>query len=397
MLLPKYIDGDLYSRRSKTMSSLKTQDEEFKSEEVSEGSSVEVHDEEFSSEELERMEAEVYGLTEQDSQRDVEFGHLENLREEHFTRMEMLEEDRDKNRIKYPIHEYMVDGLMPLNELHIVAGESGAGKSTWLLQMIDDWQNERPVLGRRSTWYPYVIFVQDRTKAGVFRTLERMRLNPKAFPVQSALEGGDLSLAAKIKDFKRKNPDVRIIFVEGLHVGLEDSNDYGKTSTAIRELIALCQTEKLTIVATTHMSKDNARKRNSGRGAVLGSSAAPAMSEANILLNKQKNGTIKLTAHGRNEVEIVRFYRWGTEEMSGRLIECEGDKEQSPMVEFLQNSKARFRREDVVEFFTKKELSPSSADRAIKKAKEKGWIVNCVDEKTGKEQLGHYRKAEEKE
>jgi hypothetical protein len=355
------------------------------------------HLQEFSNEELDRMEAEVYGISEEDYRRDEEFAKLEIIREAHFARMQQLENEAKKGKIKYPQHEYMVEGLMPLNELHIIAGESGAGKSTWLLQMIDDWQNERPILGRKSTWHPYVIFVQDRTKAGVFRTLERMRLNPKAFPVQSAIEGGDGSLASKIKIFKKENPEARVIFVEGLHVGLEDSSDYGATSKAIRELIALCQSEKLTIVATTHMSKDNARRRNSGRGAVLGSSAAPAMSEANILLNKQKNGKIKLTAHARNEPEITFHYMWGTDELSGRLVECEGDKDPSPMDQFLNELDCEtFKREDVVSYFAKKKFSPSSADRALKKAKEEGCIINCVDEKSGKLQAGRYQKIQAK-
>src|SRR5215469_11626302 len=96
------------------------------------------HDEdlrEFSSEELERMEAEAYDLAEEEAERAEEFARLEIIRDTHFARMKQLEKDARRRKIAYPLHEYMVDGLMPLNELHIIAGESGAGKSTWLLQM----------------------------------------------------------------------------------------------------------------------------------------------------------------------------------------------------------------------------------------------------------------------
>lgn len=173
-----------------------------------------------------------------------EFGQLEILREEHFSNLRQYDREVEKRTVRYPWHEYMVDDLLPLNELHIIAGESGAGKSTWLFQMIDDWQHERPIFGKKSTWFPFVILVQDRTKAGVHRTLKRMNLNPSAFPVQSALEGGVMSLEAKIRAYREVNPGVRVFFVEGLHVGMEDSNDYGATSKAIRDLIALCQSKK---------------------------------------------------------------------------------------------------------------------------------------------------------
>lgn len=153
--------------------------------------------------------------------------------------------------------------------------------------------------------------------------------------------------------------------------------------------------EKITIVATTHMSKMNAASGNSGRGAALGSSAAPAMSEANILLNKRKDGKIKLTAHGRNEPEITRFYKWGDGALSGRLVETDGGEQQDPMVSYLNSLDAEtFCRNSVVEFFEKKKLSASSADRGIRKAKKEGWIESCIDAKTGKVRPGYYRKVD---
>jgi hypothetical protein len=145
------------------------------------------------------------------------------------------------------------------------------------------------------------------------------------------------------------------------------------------------------------MSKENARRRNSGRGAVLGSSAAPAMSEVNILLNKQKGGNVKLTVHGRNEPEITFHYAWGTGDFSGRLVESGSDQEQGPIIDFLKNLDGEsFKREDVVNFFVKKGLSASSADRAIKNAKDEGWIGTCIDEKSGKPQPGRFRRSSKK-
>jgi hypothetical protein len=296
----------------------------------------------------------------------------------------------------------MVADLMPLHELHIIAGESGAGKSTWLFQFIDDWQRERPILGKKSTWYPFIILVQDRTKPGVLRTLQRMGLHPKSFPVQSGIEGGRATLKQKIEACLEKNPDIKIFFVEGLHVGMDESNDYGAVSRAIRELIALCQARKITIVATTHMSKLNAADGNSGRGAILGSSAAPAMSEANILLNKMKpnkakgipDGAVKLTAHGRNEAEIVRYYRWE----AGRLVEFDPEAEKKKaqedhrFLQFLNEIGDVFTREDLVAFYERRfKLGEKAADKDRLDAQKNNWIEPCVSDQ-GKEIRGRWKR-----
>jgi hypothetical protein len=329
----------------------------------------------------------------EDKERDNEFGRLEAAREQHFAVLDTLDEEEKKKGIKYPFYEHMVDGLMPLNEVHIIAGESGAGKSTWLFQFIHDWQQEKPVLGRKSTWYPYVVFVNDRTKAGTIRTLQRLKLNPRAFPIVSTITEEDMSLAQKIKTYVKVNPLVRIIFVEGFHVGQVDGNDYGESSSSMRELNAICVKHNLTIVATTHVSKVNASNGKSDRTSIIGSNATPAMSETAFILNKvPRSDKVKLTVHPRNSRSEKFFYKWSA---GGSLIETDGDAEQDPMVSFLNKLDTEtFSREDVIEFFTKKKkLSESSGDKAIKKAKENGLIANCLDDRTGKERPGRFRKA----
>jgi HrpA-like RNA helicase len=99
-------------------------------------------------EEAARLSGEHY--SKDDMQREIEFGQMEALRERHFATLEQLGINEKKGDIQYPVYEHMVDGLMPLNEVHIIAGESGAGKSTWLFQFIHDWQQEHPVLGRKA-------------------------------------------------------------------------------------------------------------------------------------------------------------------------------------------------------------------------------------------------------
>jgi hypothetical protein len=202
----------------------------------------------------------------------------------------------------------MVEGLFPLNELHIIAGFSGGGKSTWLYNMIYDWLHKKDILGRKSNRYPFCVFINDRSKAGTLRTFERLGVNPQFYPLADKLKLPGATLAEKISGLKRQNPALRVIFVEGLQIGLADTNDYGAASVALEELNALCQNEKITVIATTHVAK--AIGENEDRSAILGSVAAGAMAETVIVMKPIKGGLVKQIIHPRNEAKIELFYRW---------------------------------------------------------------------------------------
>ena len=334
------------------------------------------------------IEPEEEDYTREDYERELEFGQLEAAREEHF---EMLKRT-DSEQPKYPPFEYLVDGLLPLNEVHVIAGETGAGKSTWLFDnFINVWQREKPVLGRKSHWLPYVILVNDRSKAGMIRMLQRLHLHPKQFPIVSTIEGGKITLVKKIEAFHDANPDLKVVFIEGLHVGQKEGNDYGQSSEAMQELNALCQKRNLTIVATTHISKANAQLGAADRTSIIGSNATPGMCETVFVLNKQKKGgRVKLTVHPRNERAFTQLYKW-TED--GKLFEAEDAEDQDRFVTYLnQLPTDTFKTEDVVHFYDKHfKVGRDTAQKEIKRAIAAKWIEPCVDERTGKVKKGRYR------
>jgi hypothetical protein len=347
---------------------------------------------EEAAEEAARLAGEIY--TEEDDERDIEFGYMEVLRDSHFASLEVFDAQQRAKKIKYPLHEYMVEGLLPLNEVHIIAGETGAGKSTWLFDFLDTWQHEKPVFGRKSHWLPYVIFVNDRSEAGMLRTLERMGLHPKAFPIKSLLGSGNkLSLVQKIEAFHDKNPSLKIVFIEGLHVGQQEGNDYGEASAVMQQLNALCQKRKLTIIATTHVSKVNASKGATDRTSIIGSSATPGMCETVFVLRKdsKKPGRVFLTVHPRNEGTLYRAYKWTND---GRLIETDEKEEQKRIVKYLNQLETEtFKTADVEAFYEKRfKVGRDTAKKELREALDENMIARCIDDRTGKEIKGHYRK-----
>lgn len=335
------------------------------------------------------IELEEDEYTEEDYERDIEFGRLEEARDGHFS----LLDKTDKEQAKYPLFEYLVDGLLPMNEVHVIAGETGAGKSTWLFDnFISPWQHEQAVLGRRSHWYPYVVFVNDRTKAGMIRMLQRLKLNPRQFPIESTITGDDLTLFQKIEKFHDANQALKVVFIEGLHVGQKDGNDYGESSQVMQKLNALCQKRRLTVIATTHVSKANAQQGGGDRTAIIGSSATPGMCETVFVLTKQKHGRVKLTVHARNERSFSQLYKW-TEE--GKLVETDETEDQDRFVRYLnQLPTETFKTEDAVQFYKKKfDLERDTVQKEIRRALDNEWIEKLTDEK-GKVKKGHYRKVE---
>jgi hypothetical protein len=283
----------------------------------------------------------------------------------------------------------MIDGLFPLGEVHLIAGCSGGGKSTWLYRMLNDWQHERDVLGRRSTWYPFVLLINDRSRNGTLRTLQRLNLNPNLFPVESGFDfGGESAKLPEIISAVAKKRGASIVVVEGLQVGMMDSNDYAAASNALQELNRLCQEQSLTILGTTHVSKQNAEKDD--RNAVLGSVALGAMTETVVIMRPFGEGYVKQTVHPRNEAKFEKFYVWDEGDL--RETDAPGLKK-DVMADFLQQLNTEtFYRSDVIAYFESKGKSDTTADRDTKKALKTGWIAACINDRTGKAIPGSYRK-----
>src|SRR5271169_1674953 len=248
----------------------------------------------------------------------------------HFAKLKKI----DESTPVYPPQTYLLDGLLPTGEVHVLVGSSGIGKSSFLYDFINRWQHEEKIFGRKATRYPYIILSNDRSKAGIIRTLQRLGLNPKLFYIKETLgiayKGGYMpdgrtplmsDLEFIIRECVKKQPELRVVFVEGLHIGQAEGNDYGATSRSLKGLNALCQRLSLTIVGTTHTPKYTPKRgaAQSSREAILGSVANGGMIETVITFARDK-GTIKLVVIPRQEPELTFWYEWSA---GGKLVETD--------------------------------------------------------------------------
>src|SRR4051812_25576556 len=88
------------------------------------------------------------------------------------------------------IVEYLVDKLLPKYQLHLIGGPSGAGKTTWLFQQIEEWRNGRDVLGHKSNPEPFVYVACDRSIDNLEQT--RLRTGTAPFPILSLIDSEDI-------------------------------------------------------------------------------------------------------------------------------------------------------------------------------------------------------------
>ena len=120
--------------------------------------------------------------------------------------------------------DYIIEDLVPKHEVHLIAGVSGAGKTTWLFHTLLDWQKGLPVLGFKSNPVPWCYVAADRSLAAANRTMAKMAIPPGSFPMVSA-HGADKKSWDQIADVLAEM-EVEMAVVEGF-AGLLEGNGSG--------------------------------------------------------------------------------------------------------------------------------------------------------------------------
>jgi hypothetical protein len=85
--------------------------------------------------------------------------------------------------------DYLVDPIWPKREVHLLAGVTGAGKTTWLFHTLLEWEQSKPVLGMVSHPVPWAYVATDRSVAAAYRTMNAMavpRNSIKIIPAHGA-------------------------------------------------------------------------------------------------------------------------------------------------------------------------------------------------------------------
>lgn len=215
-----------------------------------------------------------------------------------------------------PPQEFLIDGILPANEVHLLAGSSGSGKTTFLFQILAQWQAGLPVLGHPSHPVPYAYLSADRSSSSVGRTLQRLGLQgqitrmvcredlPAGLTVHTALEAG-----------LTKYPDTKVFFIEGFQTLVGDrGNSYTPVAALLSSVTALCAKAGITILGVCHSPKIKTdEKFQHSREVVLGSVAWAAYSDTVITMDQdEESGVVTVKVLPRNAAKEEFRFVFGT-------------------------------------------------------------------------------------
>lgn len=153
---------------------------------------------------------------------------------------------------------YIIDGILPAHEIHLMGGPSGAGKTTLCFQMLWDIRHNEPVFGLNSHSVPMCYVACDRSKEATERTLQRMRVEVD-FPILSLVPLGiaAYNIEYVIEAALKLEPNTRLLVIDaiGSLVPGGKINDYRAVLMFLTKVSALCHKHHITILAMGHSTK----------------------------------------------------------------------------------------------------------------------------------------------
>lgn len=157
-------------------------------------------------------------------------------------------------------HPYFVEPIMPSQEIHLIYGPAGVGKTTLALQLLSEWSQANPVFDRPSTPSPFCYVACARSKRELRSHMRRLDLDPATLPHFSTL---DVFTSADNRTFDNVLhqaqsivPGLRVLFLDGLpNLCSSNGNDSGVIAAFLGSIRRVCQKEDLTIVAVALAAK----------------------------------------------------------------------------------------------------------------------------------------------
>lgn len=186
--------------------------------------------------------------------------------------------------------EFLIEGILPANEVHLLGGSSGSGKTTFTFQVfLAQWQKGEAFFGHESHPVPYVYVSLDRSRSSVTRTLERLGLANEITRIvcQEEVPEETLTVDSVVKAAIRAYPDSKLVIVEGFQLlAGEKGNGYTSVGKVLKKAARLCSAHELTIIGVCHSPK---MKLDEGfqhpREMIMGSVSWGAYSDTIITLN----------------------------------------------------------------------------------------------------------------
>lgn len=227
---------------------------------------------------------------------------------------------------------FVVQDLFPSEEVHLIAGPSGAGKTTWLFQFMAEWIDSKPLYGYQSFSSPWLYIACDRSREATYRTLERIESKLDKSRIFSLVDDHTRMVTADdlLELIKAHLPSGGVVFVDGIGslVPHGKINDYQAVKDFLIFLTRFCKRTHVTIFGTGHATKTKENERFlNPRQRILGSVAWGGFADSIVIiepkdLEDSENGEriIQVMARNAESVKIELVF-----DSTGKLVErCDG-------------------------------------------------------------------------
>lgn len=282
--------------------------------------------------------------------------------------------------------DYLIDPILPKYEVHIIAGPSGAGKTTWLFQQLNEWRRGLPVLNFPSSPVPFVYVSCDRSYQSMEATIRRIGMDKISAlsVIDEELEGIN-PIIARAKELE---PSLGLLILDGAATLVTDGRleNYGKVSGFLRRLTKYCQVNQITIILIVHSPKAKEGERFAApRERIMGSAAWAGFADTVFLVEPVNSSDPEdmgryVYVLPRNAAEFREEY---TLDMRGRFTNSDT---RSIMDEFLSSHRpgTELRVGQFLEHATSHQLSRATVYRWIE---TKVRTMELVSKTRGKYQI----------
>jgi AAA domain len=290
--------------------------------------------------------------------------------------------------------EWLIQDILPQREIHFVAGPSGAGKTTWLFQMLGDWSRGLPVFGKTSYPVPVAYISCDRSLDTTQRTIERatrgIGLDLPIFcanHMKLKLHGGksveNLHRIVRTKCEQEGLPPRRLLIYDGFASLCPDGkiSDYNTVSTWLGDLADYCRDMDLTIIGLVHSTKTKKGEEFANpRQKILGSVAFAGFSETVFCVepkspedpNDSRRYLYVLPRNSKEQRFLMAF------DDAGRLVErSEGGSGEEGMdfvLESFLTPGREFGTREFVAWAIRKNVPERTAERYLVRAVDRGEV-----------------------
>jgi hypothetical protein len=213
--------------------------------------------------------------------------------------------------------EYLVSSWFPKGEVSLIGAPSGAGKTSFGLNLLEALRNGREVWGHLAKARDYRVLSNDRSKRSVVSTVKSLGL-----PVDDVLPRvirltTKQQLANPVDVFGAclsANPGVEVWLIEGLDMWVRDLNKMEVVAPIMDGLQRLATLHDVAVIATVGSPKQKGKDRYTGRDALFGSAAFARKAETIVTVGwtdgDDENSVRKLVVMPRTGASETLYFTW---------------------------------------------------------------------------------------